>query len=467
MLSFWRSLSRCEKTLIILLILTIPFIHAQVRGDGIGYYAYARSLLIDHNLQFAGDWKNPSEEIMKIFLEGHRIIPNPLTKTGHLPNHWSVGPAMLWSPFLVIAHFIVLGLNRLGWTIAADGHSWPYLTAMAGATALYTFTGIYLSFLLAKHYVEERWAFLATLGIWLGSSLPIYIYVDPSWSHGHSVFCTSLFVWYWQRSRPSRTYRQWVTLGLISGLMIDVYFANAVFFLAPFLESLPAYYGAWRVRQTAPRLLGKLSFSHILYLGSVFMAFLPTLITRQIVFGSPFRSGLYTSQPWNWTSPAFVGVLFSSNHGLLVCTPVLLLAIVGLFLLCRSAYGDGIKYLAITLAFYCLISFFPWWHSTIGLGNRYFISLTPLFVVGLAVTFSHAARLWQDARAATWRLGTITVLLVVWNLGLVYQWSTNLMAIRTRVYWDEVLYNQLRVVPGEVLHDLRKRFLPRRNDGGA
>jgi hypothetical protein len=61
MLRFWTSLSRAEKALSILLILTIPLIHAQVRGDGIGYYAYARSLLIDHNLQFAGDWKNPSE----------------------------------------------------------------------------------------------------------------------------------------------------------------------------------------------------------------------------------------------------------------------------------------------------------------------------------------------------------------------------------------------------------------------
>lgn len=107
-LRFWRSLSRAEKALSILLTLTIPFIHAQVRGDGIGYYAYARSLLIDHNLQFAGDWKKPSEDIMKPGLNGH-LLPNPITKTGHLPNHWSVGPAMLWAPFLVVAHFTVTG----------------------------------------------------------------------------------------------------------------------------------------------------------------------------------------------------------------------------------------------------------------------------------------------------------------------------------------------------------------------
>jgi hypothetical protein len=443
----------------------MPFVHAQVRGDGVGYYAYARSLLIDHNLQFRGDWKNPSVELLNVYLDGH-LLPNPITDTGHLPNHWSVGPAMLWSPFLLIAHLAVLGCDRLGWQIKADGYSWPYLAAMASATALYALLGLLLSFRLARNYAEERWAFLATLGIWLGSPLPIYIYVDPSWSHAHSVFCTALFLWYWLRTRPSRTNSQWVVFGLISGLMMDVHFTNAVFLLAPLLEWLPAYYEAWPSRQSAPQLLGKLRTSGFLYLTATVVAFLPTLVTRQIIFGTPFRFGMYTRQPWNWTSPAFVKVLFSSNHGLLVCTPILLLALIGIFLVLRSKYTEGIAYLTITLAFYCLISFFPWWDSTVGLGNRYFISLTPIFVVGLAVSFSCAARFWANARAATWRLGTITAVLLVWNLGLVYQWSTNLMPMHTQVYWDEILYNQFRVVPEQLMQDLAKRFLPQRNTGG-
>jgi len=461
MLRFWRSLARYERVLIILFALTVPFVHAQVSGDGIGYYAYARSLLIDHNLQFAGDWNDPKNELLYVYLDGH-IIPNPITKTGHLPNYWSVGPAMMWTPFLVAAHWTVLGLDGLGWHIPADGHSWPYLVAMAGATTLYGFAGLFLSYRLARRYVEERWAFMAILGIWLGTSLPAYIYVQPSLSHAHSAFCSSLFFWYWLRTGSSRTKRQWMILGLISGLMIDVRFDSIVLLLAPFLESLSAYAVAWRARQTAPDLLRRLSYSNALSAIGVLVAFLPTLITRQIIFGNPFRFGMYTSQPWNWTSPAFVAVLFSTSHGLLVFAPILALALIGLFLLCRSEYPEAKIYLTVTLAFYCLISFFPWWHSTPGLGNRYFISLTPLFVIGVAVTFSDAVRIWGDVRAATWRLGTITALLVAWNLGLVYQWSTLLLSNRTEVHWDEVLYNQFRVVPGQLLKDLGERFLPER-----
>jgi hypothetical protein len=472
MLGLWRSLSRYEKALIILFALTLPFVHAQVSGDGIGYYAYARSLLIDRNLQFAGDWKDPKNELLYVFAgdwkdPGRRIIPNPITKTGHLPNFWSAGPAIMWSPFLVVAHGAVLGSNRLGWHISADGHSWPYLVAMATATTLYGFIGLFLSYKLARRYVEERWAFLATLGIWLGSSLPAYIYLHPALSHADSAFCSALFFWYWLRTRNSRTHRQWIVLGLISGLMIDVRFDSIVLLLAPLLESLSAYIAAWRERQTAPDLLRKLSYSNALYAMSVLVAFLPTLITREIIFGSPFRFGVYTNQPWNWTSPAFLAVLFSTSHGLLVFTPILVLAFVGLFLLLQTDHSEAKTYLVVTLAFYYFISSSPWWHGTIGLGNRYFISLTPLFVVGLAVTFARAVRIWGEVQAATWRLGTITALVVMWNLGLVYQWSTFLLSPRNEVHWDEVVYNQFRVVPGQLLQDISERLLPQRNSAGG
>lgn len=463
MLRFWRSLARSEKALIILFVLTIPLVHAQVRGDGIGYYAYVRSLLIDHNLQFAGDWQNPSDELLKFYDNGH-VFPNPITKTGHLPNHWPVGPAMLWSPFLLVTHLTVLGLNHFGWHINADGRSYPYLATMAGATALYGFIGIFLSFRAARTYVQERWAFLATLGIWLGTPLPVYIYFDTSWSHAHTVFCTSLFLWYWLRTRPSRTNRQWVIFGLISGLMLDMHFTNVVFLLVPFVEVLPEYYEAWRSRQSTTQFLPKLR-SGFLYVTAILVAFLPTLITRQIIYGNPFGFGIYTGLRWNWTAPAFWGVLFSSNHGLLVYAPIVVLGFVGLLLLWRSGHAEGLSYVGVTLALYCMVSFAPWWDSTVGLGNRYFISLTPLFVVGLAATFSRVSRAWVDVRAATWRLGTITLLLLVWNLGLVYQWSTNLLPMRGPVYWDEVVYNEFHVVPGEVLRAVAKRYLPHQDAG--
>ena len=89
-------------------------------------------------------------------------------------------------------------------------------------------------------------------------------------------------------------------------------------------------------------------------------------------------------------------------------------------------------------------------------GNRFFISLTPVFVLGLAAAFSWAASLWGDSRAAARRLVPITALLILWNFGLVYQWSHFLFFPEGvgQVSWTEVIYNQFRVVPRDVFNDL-------------
>lgn len=459
---FWQRFTRAEKTLAILFLLSLPFIHPQVQGDGIGYYAYARSLLIDHNLKFEGDWKDPNtaDAVIQGYENGH-VRMSHYTATGHRVDHFSVGPAILWAPFLGATHLGVLALNHLGMKIAADGYSRPYLVAMAAATALYGFAGLWLSFQLAGSFFEERWAFLATLGIWFATSLPAYMYVDPSWAHTHSVFAGALFLWYWHRTLGKRTGGQWLILGLIAGLMLDVYYANFVFLLAPLVESLSLIIAAWKTPGRDFSAIAKIIRANLILAFSAAIAFLPTLITRQIIFGNPFGMGLYTQEHWNWFHPAFWPILFSNNRGLAIVTPILIPSVVGLFFLPRRARMVGGILLAITAAYAELIGAYPWWDGTSSFGNRYFITLTPLYIVGLAGFFSAFAARWRDSRGAFRRFAVVTTLLIVWNLGLLFQWTAELLPERGPVYWNEVIYNQFRVVPAELPRALYQRFTGR------
>lgn len=77
---------------------------------------------------------------------------------------------------------------------------------MALGTAVYGFLAILISFALARRFVPENWAFLAALGIWFGSPLPVYMYFNPSWSHAQAAFVVALFIWYWIRTRGSRAW---------------------------------------------------------------------------------------------------------------------------------------------------------------------------------------------------------------------------------------------------------------------
>jgi hypothetical protein len=446
-----ESLSRSEKILILLFFLTIPFVQPQVRDDGIGYYAWARSLILDHNLQFESDWKD-KPLLMPLLTErnkeGRIIAVTHYTKTGHIENYFPIGPAMLWAPFLVLTHLAVLAAHHFDRSLVADGYSRPYLMTLAFATALYGFLGLWLCFRLARSYFEERWAFWATVGMWFASALPAYMYVDPAWSHAHSVFSVALFLWYWNRTRGKRTGKQWLVLGMTSGLMLDVYFANGVFLLAVLLESFRAYRQALRERAHNAGAIGNLLRSHLKYAAGALIAFLPTLAVRQVIFGNPLGLGNYANMPWNWTSPALWSVLFSRSHGALIWTPILIPAVIGLILFTRQEPQTGGMLLGGAAAYYYLIAVLPWWHGSVAFGSRYFISLTPIFVVGLSAVFSAIAQWMGNEQAAQRRIIFVTVLLAVWNIGLLFQWGTGMIANMG----DDVVYNQFRVVPGELLH---------------
>jgi hypothetical protein len=251
---------------------------------------------------------------------------------------------------------------------------------------------------------------------------------------------------------------QWVLLGAIAGLMLDVYYANLVFLIAPLAESATELRESWNAERGPGFAIRNFLLNNLLLAAAAFILFLPTLVTRQIIFDSPFGMGLYTEAHWNWDKPAFWGILFSTKRGLVIWTPILIPAIVGLFFLPRRDKKLGRICLAIAAAYYVLIAMYPWWDGISSFGSRYFITLTPLYVMGLAAAVAWFVAKWADARGAMRRAVVVVAILVIWNLGLVYQWSTGLLPMNGPVAWDQILYNQFRVVPGQLPHSIYAQF---------
>jgi len=456
-----ERLSRWGGILLALFVFTLPLVNPWVRGDGVGYYAYARSLLIERHLDFEKDWQHGNESfVMGRVGPGGRVLPSQYTSTGHIASNWSIGPSLLWAPFLLVTHVGVLLFNKMGGHVPADGFSRPYLITMAVSTSLYGFLGLWISFCLARKYFEERWAFLATLGIWWASSLPVYMYFNPSWSHAQSAFVVALFLWYWHRTRAVRTLPQWILLGLLSGLMVNVYYANGLALLVPMMEATSSYWKAWNASAHGGPAIARLFVRHLVYLGVFVIALLPTLVSREIIYGSPFKTGYSPVQDWAWHSPALWNVLFSSDHGLLSWTPILILALVGLGRIWLVDRSFGTYLIVVFVAFYALISLHLDWDGLSSYGNRFFVSLTLLFVLGLAAFFDWLARAVQQWRATTMAWAG-TAVLILWNLGLVYQWGTHLIPVRGPISWREAAYNQVAVVPGQASRTV-KSYLMRR-----
>lgn len=452
--------------LLLLWVFSLPFLNPWVRGDGVGYYAFARAPLIQHNLDFTEDYRHANESFREPRLdENNQPKSDFRTSTGHLDNHFTAGPAILWTPFLLATHAGVLLARALGSSVAADGFSAPYRITMALATACYGFLGLLLAFRLARQYVQERWALLATLSIWWASSLPVYMYFNPSWSHAHSSFAVALFLWYWHETRSSRSLAQWLILALIAGLMLNIYYPNALVLAVLVVEALPQYLSAFqrdsRVASEIPR-APDLLLRHFLFGAVVLIGLLPTFLTRYLIYGSAFESGYIPLKDWNWSSPNFLAVLFSSNHGLLAWTPILLLAIAGLFIFWRRQRRAGIPFLAAFLAFYLFISCYPDWAGISSYGNRFFVSLTPLFILGLAVFFDRTGQLFRSRRAALAAALALLAVSTLWNAGLMFQWGSHLIPARGPVSFSEIVHNQFFVVPRELSADLHSYFFRRK-----
>jgi len=462
-----RGSRKSERLLLLLWLLSLPFLNPWVRGDGVGYYAFARAPLIEHSLDFTRDYQFANESFRGPRLdENNQPKSDFRTPTGHLDNHFTVGPAILWMPFLLLAHIGILLARALGSSVPADGFSAPYRITMALATAFYGFLGLLLAFRLARQYVEERWALLATLSIWWASSLPVYMYFNPSWSHAHSSFAVALFLWYWHATRSSRSLAQWLILALITGLMLNVYYPNAMVLAVLAIEAVRQYLSAFHpgvssAPNSTPRVSDLLT-RHFLFGAVVLICLLPTFITRYFIYGSPFESAYTPLKDWNWFSPNFLAVFFSSNHGLLTWTPILLFAIAGLFLFWRREPLVGGPLLAGFLAFYVFIACYPDWAGISSYGNRFFVSLIPLFILGLAVFFDRVAQLFRSRRAALAAAIVLLAVTTLWNAGLMFQWGSHLIPARGPVSFSEIIHNQFFVVPRQLSSDLQRYIFKRK-----
>ncbi len=434
-----------------------------VRGDGVGYYAYARAPLIQHDLDFTHDYQSANDSFREAHCDENGQPKKEFrTRTGHLENHFTVGPAMLWAPFLLIAHAGVFLARALGYHIAADGFSAPYRYAMAFGTCVYAFLGLLLSYRLARKYVDSVWSLIATVAIWWASSLPVYMYFNPSWSHANSAFVVALFLWYWDATREDRSLPQWLLLGAIVGLMLDVYYANLMLVTVLAVEAAGQYARILGSGRSSSPSFPQLFTRHLLFGIVVIVLMIPTFVSRTIVYGGPFETGYYPIRDFLWRSPVFFSVLFSSNHGLLSWTPLLGFSIIGLLIFAFRLPKVGIPLFVALMAFYLFISIYPDWAGISSYGNRFFVSLTALFIIGLSVFLDRFAQFFRSQKTALATASTAITFFVLWNFGLIFQWGMHLIPVRGPVPFSEVIHNQLFVVPRQVMTDFHAYLFRRK-----
>jgi hypothetical protein len=365
------------------LVLAVLYLQPQrVASDGIFYYAPLHSVIVDGDLDFENEYRVLGA------LPGYF----QRTATGRLPNNYSVGPALVWAPFFLVAHALgYLGLYR------PTGFGYPYFTAIATGTALVGFLGVVWTFQLTKTYVRPATAFAAAVLVWLASFHVWYMVFEPSMSHAMAMASVALFLLV--NHRGVRGAKAFALMGVLGAVVALLRWQNILFLPAAIALSW-ARHGRPKWQELA---LGAAAFV---------IVFSPQLMYWNALYGSPLlvpQGGGYI----DWASPELEAVLFSSRHGLLSWAPLLWLGILGFPGFIRRAPVLGVSMvLAIGAAWYVNASVYDWWAGA-SFGSRRFDAALPALCVAVAVSLE-----WIVARVRQRPLATVFVLLapfVIWN----------------------------------------------------
>ena len=429
----------------LVMLATLPLVNPHIRSDGNEYYAYVRSIVIDHDLQFDNEYAH-AEDTFRDAMAGEL----GLSPAGYRRNIASVGPSLLWAPFFLAGHAATHVLQSRGQSIPADGYSWPYLWACAGGTAFYAFLGLWLSYRMALKFAAPNAALLATIAIWLASSLPVYLYFLPFHAHAIAMFSVAWFLWNWFQVRDgSDTRGRWIVWGLSAGLVVATYYINGIVLLIALAQCV--------MRAFKPRQFVETIVVGALFFGAFLLVLLPGLAVKGILEGSVFATG-YSWATFYWKDPRLSAVLFSSEHGLFSWTPILAVSSLGLLWMIRRTPVVGALLLVTGIAFYYALASYQGWHGHSSYGSRFFVALTPLFVFGLAALLDAICGAERRRWLAAW---AISFCFVLWNAGFMLQWGINIVPNRGPVDLAVVARNQVTVVPQAAWGFLNRYFRQR------
>ncbi len=311
------------------------YLKKTVYGDGIYYYSWLRSIVIDHDIDFINEYS---------YFGGNQ----PNTPLGLIGNKYAIGPALLWSPAFLYVHQLIKG----------NGYTLPYQLAVGFTSVSFTLIGLLLLWQILHTFFNNRVSILTITAIAGATNLLFYGSLDVVNSHALSFFTVTLFLYYVRMEKRHNFFIAGILLGSIGTIRMQDLIIGIV--LLPYV----------RLNKVPKILFG------------LFIALTPQLIAWQILYGKFWTSPyLSNGETFNFLRPYIFEVLFSSYNGLFLYTPILIASFIGLLFWKNKL---RILFLSIFLLELVVISSWSTWWQGASFSGRMFVNSLPILAFGLA-----------------------------------------------------------------------------------
>jgi len=330
------------------------FLGKTVYGDGILYFSWLHSSVVDKDLDFTNEYS-------------HFKVKQPLSGNNTLTNKYTVGPALLWFPAYFCVHSLFKG----------TGYELPYQFVVGLSSVFFCITGLILLYRLLLQLIPQTAALLTILALAFASHLFFYGSIDTVNSHAFSFFASTLFI-----SVLFQKNITWFTAGASLGLIgilrpQDILMGILVI---PFLLK-------------DKKTIGK----HISLLVLGFLPFIAfQLVSWRLVFSQwILNSYAYSGEGFNFLQPHILSVLFNPINGLFLYTPLCLFSLYGLIVPWKQ-YSFLKPY--IIYIFFLEVYLISSWSTPLqgaSYSGRMFIGVLPLLSIALGVFMKFILQKWN------------------------------------------------------------------------
>lgn len=402
--------------------------------DSVYYFSYLRSFIFDGDFNF-------TNELAQLYPAGVKSV----SELGIPRNNFSIGPAIFWLPFYGVAHLLTLINQWFGGDLSPDGYSSLYQLSVTIANSFYLVLGLVFALKTLKLYVSPSAALFTIFSLLFASQLTYYIWLGSAMSHNVSFAATSIYLFLLlTRGATSLT-------ALIAALMVLARWQNAILLLPIFFTFL---YGMARSIKAKDLKWASILKKHFYFGIIMFIGLLPQFIAWKMIFGHylliPQGGGFF-----ELNLQAIFAVLFDLHHGLFSWHPILFIGLFGLVLFYKKQRLMAGSFLLIFIAQLVLNASVNDWWAGWSFGHRRFISLLPLFAIGLALVFN-------AYKNTNFRIGltVVAIVLSIWNQLFIYQYHHALIPrgdtiTRTQMFNDKFHLPRLTLIQKHLLKSIK------------
>lgn len=346
------------------------FTFRVINNDIISYYAYLPAYFIYDDITLKFKDKDP-----KYF--GDKFWADTISN-GNYIIRTSMGMSIMYFPFFAVTHAFTLLTDG-----EANGYSMPYHLSLIVASIVYLLIGLFFLYSFLRVYFNEWPSLLTCFLLVLSTNLFEFVTIDAAMSHAFSFSLISVLLYLTHHWYQSISLKKSVLMGLLLGLIVLVRPTNAIVVI------LIGLLGVSNLESSLNRLKFYLhNYLHILLITVlIFVVWIPQFLYWHAITGS-FIVNSYDSSGGSFffSNPQIFNQLFSFRKGLLVYTPVLAFAFIGIVILYfkqRTLFWGTLIFTAVNT--YLLSCWWAWWFGG-GFGARGYIDSYPVMAIGLAAT---------------------------------------------------------------------------------